>query len=214
MVKHVKRVLLLSQSGGNLAQDQSPTKGAVLQSQTQSVSQLTIHLPGEHETNAQIGLTLIPLLKIPGAIIEFRHPVAARVWWEGWCEAAEMLNKIFPEQIDPGEARAPELTINSFVVLDDAPRRAKIRARNAAVSPDGIGALSVTVGGLTIACASRAAVVCQFHGWREAYDEFASGGGFDLPSAREVLARVRTDHRRHGAWELRIAAGTQRAVKA
>jgi hypothetical protein len=71
-----------------------------------------------------------------------------------------MLDRIFPEQVDAGELREPELTINSFVILDDAPRRAKVRARSAAVSPDGIGALSVTVGGLTIACASRAAVEC------------------------------------------------------
>ncbi|WP_371666349.1 hypothetical protein OG985_48540 [Streptomyces sp. NBC_00289] len=178
-----------------------------------AVSRLTIHLAGEHETDASIGLTLIPLLKVPTAIIEFRHPTGARVWWEGWCEAAAMLDRIFPEQVDAGELREPELTINSFVILDDAPRRAKIRARSAAVSPDGIGALSVTVGGLTIACASRAAVECQVRGWREAYDIFASDGGFGLPSADDVAARVRADHARHGANELLTAAEEQRAAR-
>jgi hypothetical protein len=176
-----------------------------------AVSRLTIHLAGEHETDASIGLTLIPLLKIPTAIIEFRHPTGARVWWEGWCESAEMLDRIFPEQVDAGGLREPELTINSFVILDDAPRRAKVRARSAAVSPDGIGALSVTVGGLTIACASRAAVECQVCGWREAYDVFANDGGFGLPSADEVAARVRADHARHGVNELLTAAEKQRA---
>ncbi|MGA5454503.1 hypothetical protein ACPCVO_48905 [Streptomyces umbrinus] len=176
-----------------------------------AVSRLTIHIAGEHETNASIGLTLIPLLQIPTAIIEFRHPTGARVWWEGWCEADEMLDRIFPEQIDAGELREPELTINSFVLLDDAPRRAKVRARSAAVSPDGIGALSVTVGGLTIACASRVAVECQVRGWREAYDMFARDGGFGLPSVDEVAARVRADHTRHGGNELSTAAEEQRA---
>ncbi|RPF30253.1 hypothetical protein [Streptomyces sp. TLI_185] len=176
-----------------------------------AVSRLTIHLAGEHETNAHIGLTLIPLLKVPTAIIEFRHPIGARVWWEGWCEAAAMLDRIFPEQVDAGELREPELTINSFVILDDAPRRARIRARSAAVSPDGIGALSVTVGGLTIACASRAAVECQVRGWREAYEVLALDGGFGLPSADEVAERVRADHARHGVHELSTAAEEQRA---
>ncbi|MEU0414714.1 hypothetical protein ABZ307_44070 [Streptomyces griseorubiginosus] len=179
----------------------------------EAASRLTIYIAGEHETDASIGLTLIPLLKIPTAIIEFRHPIGARVWWEGWCEAAEMLDRIFPEQIDAGELREPELTINSFVILDDAPRRAKIRARSAAVSPDGIGALSVTVGGLTIACASRDAVECQVRGWREAYDVFAKDGGFGLPSADEVAARVRADHARHGVNELSTAAEEQQAAR-
>jgi hypothetical protein len=178
-----------------------------------ALSRLTIHLAGEHETDASIGLTLIPLLKIPTAIIEFRHPTGALVWWEGWCEAAEILGRIFPEQVDVGELHEPELTINSFVILDDAPRRAKVRARSAAVSPDGIGALSVTVGGLTIVCASRAAVECQVRGWREAYDVFASDGGFGLPSADEVAARVRADHARHGVNELATAAEEQRASR-
>ncbi|MEU2744637.1 hypothetical protein ABZ656_57985 [Streptomyces sp. NPDC007095] len=97
-----------------------------------AVSRLTIHIAGEHETDASIGLTLIPLLKIPTAIIEFRHPTGARVRWEGWCEATEMLDRIFPEQVDAGELREPELTINSFVILDDAPRHAKVRARASA----------------------------------------------------------------------------------
>ncbi|MET9134772.1 hypothetical protein [Streptomyces antibioticus] len=179
-----------------------------------AVSRLTIHLAGEHETDAHIGLTLIPLLKIPTAIIEFRHPTGARVWWEGWCEAAAMLDRIFPEQVNAGELREPELTINSFVILDDAPRRAKIRARSSAVSPDGIGALSVTVGGLTIACASRAAVECQVRGWREAYEALALDGGFGLPSADEVAARVRADHTRHGAAGLLIAAEERQANRA
>lgn len=179
----------------------------------EAASRLTIYIAGEHETNATIGLTLIPLLKIPTAIIEFRHPIAARVWWEGWCEAAEMLDRIFPDQVDAGELREPEITINSFVILDDAPRRAKIRARSATVSPDGIGALSVTVGGLTIACASRDAVECQIRGWREAYDVFASDGGFGLPSSGEVAARVRADHARHGINELSTAAEEQRAAR-
>lgn len=178
-----------------------------------AVSRLTIHIAGEHETDASIGLSLIPLLKIPTAIIEFRHPTGARVWWEGWCEAAAMLDRAFPKQVDVGESRKPELTINSFVILDDAPQRAKIRARSAAVSPDGIGALSVTVGGLTIACASRAAVECQVRGWREAYDMFVNDGGFSLPSADDVAARVRADHARHGANELLMAAEGQRAAR-
>ncbi|MFF7074824.1 hypothetical protein [Streptomyces pseudovenezuelae] len=179
----------------------------------EATSRLTIYIAGEHETDASIGLTLIPLLKIPTAIIELRHPIGARVWWEGWCEAAEMLDRIFPEQINAGELREPELTINSFVILDDAPRRAKIRARSAAVSPDGIGALSVTVGGLTIACASRDAVECQVRGWREAYEVFAKDGGFGLPSADEVAARVRADHARHGVNELSTAAEEQQAAR-
>ncbi|MGW7243844.1 hypothetical protein [Streptomyces sp. NPDC054804] len=178
-----------------------------------AVSRLTILLPGAHETDASIGLTLIPLLKIPGAIIEFRHPTAARVWWEGWCEAAAILDRVFPEQVDPGELSEPELTINSFVILDDAPRRAKIRARSTAASPGGIGALSVTVGGLTITCASRAAVECQWRGWREAYDVFAHDGGFGLPSADQVAARVRADQGRHGAAELLMTAEEQRAAR-
>ncbi|MFE1444667.1 hypothetical protein [Streptomyces sp. NPDC058739] len=178
-----------------------------------AASRLTIHLAGEHETDASIGLTLIPLLKIPMAVIEFRHPTGARVWWEGWCEAAAMLDRIFPEQVDAGEMREPELTINSFVILDDAPRRARIRARSAAVSANGVGALSVTAGGLTIACASRAAVECQVRGWREAYDVFASDGGFGLPSADEVAERVRADHVRHGVNELLAASGRQRATR-
>ncbi|GGP92977.1 hypothetical protein [Streptomyces melanogenes] len=176
-----------------------------------AVSRLTVHLSGAHVTDASIGLTLIPLLKIPTVIIEFRHPVGARIWWEGWCEAIEMLDRIFPEQVDAGEMLEPELTINSFVILDDAPRRAKVRARSAAVSPNGIGALSVTVGGLTIACASRSAVECQVRGWREAYDVLASDGGFGLPSADEVARHVRSDHARHGINELRVAAQEQRA---
>ncbi|MEY9987969.1 hypothetical protein ABIE67_000001, partial [Streptomyces sp. V4I8] len=142
-----------------------------------------------------------------------RHPIGARVWWEGWCEAAAMLDRIFPEQVDAGELREPELTINSFVILDDAPRRAKVRARSAAVSPDGIGALSVTVGGLTIACASRAAVECQVRGWREAYEVLALDGGFGLRSADEVAERVRADHARHGGTELLTAAEEQRASR-
>ncbi|MET9735835.1 hypothetical protein ABZZ79_35990 [Streptomyces sp. NPDC006458] len=178
-----------------------------------AMSRLTIHLAGEHEADASIGLTLIPLLKIPTAVIEFRHPTCARVWWEGWCEAAAILDRIFPEQVDAGEMREPELTINSFVILDDVPRRARIRARSAAVSPDGIGALSVTVGGLTIACASRAAVECQVRGWREAYDVFAGDGGFGLPSADEVAARVRADHARHGVSELLATSEDQVAVR-
>jgi len=178
-----------------------------------AVSRLTIHLAGEHETNAHIGLTLIPLLKIPTAIIEFRHPTAARVWWEDWCEAVELLGRIFPEQVDAGELREPELTINSFVILDDAPRRAKVRGRSATVSPDGIGALSVTVGGLTIACASRSAAECQVRGWREAYDMFARDGGFGLPSADEVAERVRADQIRHGVNELLTAAQEQGAAR-
>ncbi|WP_406378311.1 hypothetical protein [Streptomyces sp. NBC_01618] len=194
----IESVLLISWSSGNLTGTQSPTRGALSDAKTiDAASRLTIHIAGDHETNASIGLTIIPLLKIPTAIIEFRHPTGARVWWEGWCEAAEMLDRIFPEQVDAGELREPELTINSFVILDGAPRRAKIRARSAAVSPDGIGALSVTVGGLTIACASRNAVECQVRGWREAYDMFARDGGFGLPSADEVAARVRTNHARH-----------------
>ncbi|MFF1917092.1 hypothetical protein ACFVYE_37195 [Streptomyces sp. NPDC058239] len=173
-----------------------------------AASRLTIHIAGDHETNASIGLTIIPLLKIPTAIIEFRHPTGARVWWEGWCEAAEMLDRVFPEQVDAGELREPELTINSFVILDGAPRRAKVRARSAAVSPDGIGALSVTVGGLTIACASRNAVECQVRGWREAYDMFARNGGFGLPSADEVAARVRANHDRHEVKLFTTATGS------
>ncbi|MDN3263982.1 hypothetical protein QWJ26_30060 [Streptomyces sp. CSDS2] len=176
-----------------------------------AVSRLTVHLAGEHETDTQIGITLIPLLKIPTAVIEFRHPTAARVWWEGWCEAAEMLDRIFPKQVYAGKAREPEFTINSFVILEDAPRRAKIRARSAAVSPDGIGALSVTVGGLTIACASRAAVECQVRGWREAYEMLALDGGLGLPSPDEVAERVRADHVRHGVYELLMAAEEQQA---
>jgi hypothetical protein len=210
----MESVLLILQSGGNLTQSQSPTQGAPVETETvEAASRLTIYIAGEHETNATIGLTLIPLLKIPTAIIEFRHPIAARVWWEGWCEAAEMLDRIFPDQVDAGELREPEITINSFVILDDAPRRAKIRARSATVSPDGIGALSVTVGGLTIACASRDAVECQIRGWREAYDVFASDGGFGLPSSGEVAARVRADHARHGINELSTAAEEQRAAR-
>ncbi|MFF4189123.1 hypothetical protein ACFYZ9_38640 [Streptomyces sp. NPDC001691] len=175
-----------------------------------AVSRLTVHLAGKHEVDAHIGLTLIPLLKIPTVIIEFRHPVAARVWWEGWCEAVELLDRIFPEQVTAGELCEPALTINSFVVLDDAPHRAKVRGRSAAVSPDGIGALSVTVEGLTIACASRSAVECQVRGWREAYEVFAKDGGFGLPCADEVARRVRADQVRHGANELLAAAPGQR----
>ncbi|MEU9412269.1 hypothetical protein AB0E08_42155 [Streptomyces sp. NPDC048281] len=178
-----------------------------------AVSRLTILLPGAHETDASIGLTLIPLLKIPGAIIEFRHPTAARVWREGWCEAAAILDKVFPEQVDPGELSEPELTINSFVILDDAPRRAKIRARSTAASPGGVGSLSVTVGGLTIACASRASVECQWRGWREAYDMFAQDGGFGLPSADQVAERARGAQARHGVTELLWAAEEQRAAQ-
>lgn len=176
-----------------------------------AVSRLTIHLAGEHETDALIGLTLLPLLKIPTAIIEFRQPSGARVWWEGWCEAAEILDRVFPEQVDVGELCEPELTINSLVILDDVPRRAKIRARNAAVSQSGVGALAVTVGGLTIACASRAAVECQVYGWREAYEVLARDEGFGLPPADEVAARVRSDHSRHAANELALASEEQRA---
>ncbi|WP_329468609.1 hypothetical protein [Streptomyces sp. NBC_01431] len=177
-----------------------------------AVSRLAIHLAGEHETDAHIGLTLIPLLKIPTAIIEFRHPIAARVWWEGWCEASELLDRIFPEQVHAGELRAPSLAINSFVILDDAPRRAKVRGRSATVSPDGIGALSVTVEGLTIVCASRRAVECQVRGWREAYGVIASDGGFGLPCADEVARRVHADQARHGANEL-LAATTEQTVR-
>ncbi|MFD7163565.1 hypothetical protein [Streptomyces violascens] len=175
-----------------------------------AVSRLTIHLAGKHETDAHIGLTLVPLLKIPTAIIEFRHPIAARVWWEGWCEAVELLDRIFPNQVDAGELSEPALSINSFVILDDAPRRAKVRGRSAAVSPDGVGALSVTVEGLTIACASRSAVECQVRGWREAYDVFASDGGSGLPCADEVARRVRADQARHGANELSVVTHGQR----
>ncbi|MGY9066921.1 hypothetical protein [Streptomyces sp. CAS3] len=176
-----------------------------------AVSRLTIHLAGEHETDALIGLTFIPLLKIPTAIIEFRQPTGARVWWEGWCEASAILDRVFPEHVDVGELREPEITINSFVVLDDVPRRAKVRARSAAVSANNVGALAVTVGGLTIACASRAAVECQVRGWHEAYEALALDGGFGLPSADEVAARVRADHARHAANELALAAEEQRA---
>ncbi|MGW8729285.1 hypothetical protein ACWGNF_25050 [Streptomyces sp. NPDC055808] len=171
-----------------------------------AVSRLTIHLAAEHETDAHVGLTLIPLLKIPTAIIEFRHPVAARVWWEGWCEAAELLDRIFPDQIPAGKSGVPALTVNSYILLDDAPRRAKVRGRSATVSPDGIGALSVTVEGLTITCASRNAVDCQVRGWRAAYDMLASDGGFGLPCAEEVARRVRADQVRHGANELSSVA--------